>query len=100
MAQSSDFQKVVRSAAKLQQLVPDMVLVGGSAAALHAGHRVSLDHDHVLGDLAERYEAVVDAVKSSWLGHVSAGQSSSNDPDGELGRCAGWYPAASPNKAA
>lgn len=74
MAQSSDFQKVVRSAAKLQQLVPDMVLVGGSASALHAGHRVSLDHDHVLGDLAERYEAVVDAVESSagWATSVRA----------------------------
>ena len=74
MTHSPEFDVVVRSAAKLQELVPDMVLVGGSAAALHAEHRVSLDHDHVLHDLAERYAAVVDAVESSagWATSVRA----------------------------
>lgn len=47
--------EVLASAAKLQTLVPDAVLVGGSAAAFQAGHRDSFDHDHVLTDLAERY---------------------------------------------
>ena len=74
MTHSAEFDAVVRSAAKLQELVPDMVLVGGSAAALHAEHRVSLDHDHVLSDLAERYDAVVDAVEASagWATSVRA----------------------------
>lgn len=40
---------------RLQAVVPDAVLVGGSAAALYAGHRDSFDHDHVLPDLVERY---------------------------------------------
>jgi len=31
--------RVLRSAARLQELVPDTVLVGGSEAALYAGHR-------------------------------------------------------------
>ncbi len=48
------FEDVLEKAAEVQALVPGAVLVGGSAAAVHAGHRVSLDNDHVLADLAER----------------------------------------------
>ena len=63
--------RVLQSAARLQELVPDAVLVGGSAAALYAGHRDSYDHDHVhvLADLANRFEAVLEAVESqdSWV---------------------------------
>ncbi len=55
---------VLRSAARLQQLVPDAVLVGGSAAAFYAEHRDSFDHDHVLVDLAARFDAVLEAVES------------------------------------
>lgn len=66
--------EVLRSAAKLQQVVPDAVLVGGSAEALHAGHRESFDHGHVLADLAERYEAVLEAVEATegWATSVRA----------------------------
>jgi len=35
--------------------VPDAVLVGGSAAAHHADHRVSFDDDHVVTDLRQRF---------------------------------------------
>lgn len=56
--------RVLEAAARLQELVPDAVLVGGSAAALHAGHRDSYDHDHVLPDLADRFDAVLEAVES------------------------------------
>lgn len=55
---------VLRSAARLQTLVPDAVLVGGSAAAVYAGHRLSTDHDHVLPDLADRFDLVLDAIES------------------------------------
>lgn len=58
----------------MQELVPDAVLVGDTAAALHAGHRQSLDHDHVLVDLAERYAEVLEAVEASagWVTNVRA----------------------------
>lgn len=59
-----DFDDVMRSAARLQQLVPDAVLVGGSAAVLYARHRTSYDHDHVLADLAARFDAVLEALES------------------------------------
>lgn len=63
-SQGVTLAQVLKSAARLQRLVPDAVLVGGSAAALHAGHRLSLDHDHVLGDLATRFEQVLEALES------------------------------------
>lgn len=56
--------RVLESAARLQQLVPDAVLVGGSAAAWHAGHRISFDHDHVLADLNQRFDAVLDGLEA------------------------------------
>jgi hypothetical protein len=67
-------ERVLASAARLQEVVPDAVLVGGSAAALHAGHRDSFDHDHVLPDLVERYEAILEAVEATdgWATSVRA----------------------------
>ncbi len=56
--------RILEAAARLQHLVPDAVLVGGSAAALYAGHRDSYDHDHVLTDLAARFDTVLEAVES------------------------------------
>jgi hypothetical protein len=38
---------------------------GGSAAAWHAGHRDSFDHDHVLPDLADRFDLVLDAIEAT-----------------------------------
>lgn len=59
-----DFDDVLRSAARLQNLVPDAVLVGGSAAVLYARHRTSFDHDHALADLGNRFDAVLEALES------------------------------------
>ena len=46
-------------------MIPDAVLVGGSAAALWADHRSSYDHDHVLEDLADRFDAVLQAIEAT-----------------------------------
>ena len=61
--------KVYEAATQLQKLVPDAVLVGGSAVAFYAGHRESDDHDHVVSDLADHYEMVLEAVESQdgWI---------------------------------
>jgi hypothetical protein len=61
---SPELLAVLESAARLQQMVPDAVLVGGSAAALYAGHRDSYDHDHVLADLRDRFDVVLEALES------------------------------------
>jgi hypothetical protein len=71
---NANLKKVLQSAARLQELVPDAVLVGGSAAAWYAGHRESFDHDHVLADLVGRYGQVLEAVEASegWATSVRA----------------------------
>ena len=46
-------EDVFVAAARLQELVPDAVLVGGSAAAHHAGHRISLDDGHIVQNLRD-----------------------------------------------
>lgn len=61
---SPELLAVLESAARLQELVPDAVLVGGSAAALHAGHRDSYAHDHVPADLLDRFDLVLEALES------------------------------------
>lgn len=65
---------VLASAARLQEIVPGAVLVGDAAAAMYARHRESLDHDHVLADLVERYAEVVEAVEATdgWVTSVRA----------------------------
>ncbi len=73
-SRNANLQRVLESAATLQALVPDAVLVGGTAAALYAEHRVSLDHDHVLVDLVARYAEVIETVEASegWATSVRA----------------------------
>jgi hypothetical protein len=56
--------EVLEKAVELQALVPGAVLVGGSAAALHAHHRESRDNDHVVGDLAERFDTILENLEA------------------------------------
>lgn len=60
-----DLNAVFEAAARLQELVPDAVLVGGTAAAFHAGHRVSFDDDHVVMDLCSRFDEVLSALEET-----------------------------------
>jgi len=61
---SYDWEQLLAHAAILQAKIPSAVLIGGTAAALHAGHRISFDHDHVLKDLAEHYDGAIAALES------------------------------------
>jgi hypothetical protein len=59
-----DYESVLEAAARLQELVPDAVLVGGSAAAHHTGHRVSID-DHMVADLRQRFDRILQALEET-----------------------------------
>ena len=59
-----DWDDLLSSAARLQEIVPGAVLVGGTAAAIHAEHRYSADHDHVVVDLREHYAKVLAELES------------------------------------
>ena len=65
VAEPPDFEGVLAAAAHLQELFADAVLVGGSAAAQHAHHRVSFDAGHVVADLRERFDDLLDALEST-----------------------------------
>jgi hypothetical protein len=60
----ADWERLLAQAAMLQTKVPGAVLVGDTAAAVHAGHRISLDHDHVIQDLARNYDSALAALES------------------------------------
>ncbi|MDD2765606.1 MAG: nucleotidyl transferase AbiEii/AbiGii toxin family protein [Opitutaceae bacterium] len=64
MKKEKDFAHVVGAGVALQQQLPwmELVAVGGTAAALHAHHRVSYDVDFVSRGLKENFEKVLNAV--------------------------------------
>ena len=53
------WERVLASLCHFQAVLPDAALVGRTASALYARHRFSFDHDHVLPDLRERFDAVL-----------------------------------------
>lgn len=59
-----DWELVLSAAARLQRILPDAVLVGGTASAIHAEHRFSRDADHVLTDLRQRFDEVLAELES------------------------------------
>jgi len=59
-----DWEQVLSSAARLQRILPDAILVGGTASAVHAEHRFSRDADHILPDLRIRFDDVLAELES------------------------------------
>mgnify|MGYP002640515454 CR=1 FL=1 len=59
-----EWEEVLSSAAHLQRIIPDTVLVGGTAASVYATHRLSTDADHVLVDLQQRFDDVLAELES------------------------------------
>ncbi|HVS62625.1 MAG TPA: hypothetical protein VMT85_03865 [Thermoanaerobaculia bacterium] len=64
-----EWERVLEAASRLQELVPDAVLIGGTAAAHHAGHRRSFGDDHLVSDLRLRFDAVLQALEDTegWI---------------------------------
>jgi hypothetical protein len=60
-----EWERLLSAERHLQALVPGTVLVGGTAAALHAGHRRSMDGDHVLEDLRPRFDGVLATLEAA-----------------------------------
>lgn len=59
-----DWERVLSAASHLQRILPDAVLVGDTASALAAHHRVSVDADHVVTDLRRRFDQVLAQLES------------------------------------
>lgn len=58
-----EWEQLISAAAEFQKLIPGCVLVGGSATAIYAGHRLSIDTDHVLEDLPDRFESLLEFLE-------------------------------------
>ena len=59
----ADWERLLSAERHVQHIVSGAVLVGGTAAALHAGHRISLDGDHVLTSLRDHFDDVLAALE-------------------------------------
>jgi len=59
-----EWELVLSAASRLQLILPDAVLVGGTASAIYAEHRFSRDADHVLTELRPRFDAVLAQLES------------------------------------
>jgi len=60
-----DWEQLLSAAAHLQEILPDATLVGGTAVALFAQHRLSQDADHVLPDLRHRFDQVLAELEAA-----------------------------------
>lgn len=65
MEKLPDWELLLAAERHLQHLVPGAVLVGGTAASIHAGHRVSRDADPVVDDLRERFDEVLATLEAA-----------------------------------
>jgi hypothetical protein len=61
----TDWERLLAAERHVQHLVPGAVLVGKTAAALHATHRFSADGDHVLEDLRTRFDEVLSQLEAA-----------------------------------
>ena len=59
-----DWDAVLSPAARLQGQISEAVLVGGTASAIYAAHRVSYDADHVLLNLKGEFDAILAKLES------------------------------------
>ena len=67
----ADMDEVPRSAERRQHLVPDAVLVEAAAATMHARHRDSSDHDHIVRGSLRHWHRIIDAVRRDPEGPVA-----------------------------
>ena len=63
--QLPEWEQLLSAAARLQAILPAATLVGGTAAAIAAGHRRSMDADHVVAGLVDRFDEVLAELESA-----------------------------------
>ncbi|MDO8494387.1 MAG: hypothetical protein Q7S68_03525 [Deltaproteobacteria bacterium] len=59
-----EWERLLSAQTIFQSNFPESVLVGGTAAALHVGHRTSLDADYILPDLKKRFAEILKQVET------------------------------------
>lgn len=59
-----DWEDVLSASAHLQEIIPEAVLVGGTACVIYARHRISTDADHVVTDLKTHFDNILETLES------------------------------------
>lgn len=60
-----NWEKLIYAASKLQEIIPEAILVGGSAASVHLQHRFSFDADHTVQNLDSNYENILNFLEKT-----------------------------------
>lgn len=68
MKGKEEWENVISNIARINSILPDAVIVGGTAAALYSEHRTSNDTDFVVKDLKERFNDILSTLEavSGW----------------------------------
>lgn len=63
-----EWERLLSAQEIFQSHFPECILVGGTAAALHVHHRISIDADHIIPNLKTRFAEVLQEVEkeSGW----------------------------------
>ena len=68
---NESWEDVISNISRVNTILPDAIIVGGTAAALHVEHRTSYDIDFVVKDLKERFDEILSKLESD-VGWVTA----------------------------
>ncbi len=70
------WERVLAAAAKLQSVIPEAFLVGGTAVGIYSPYRTSRDADHLMPDLLQRCPQVLTRLEAlaGWSTEVVRGQ--------------------------
>jgi hypothetical protein len=60
-----NWEKTLAAGVLAQNLIGNSIAVGGTAATIYAGHRLSSDTDHLLVDLKDDFDAVLNKLSSA-----------------------------------
>lgn len=64
-AEQKEWNEIISAGIKAQTLIEGSIAVGGTAAALYAGHRISRDTDHLLMSLRDNFDEVLEKLGES-----------------------------------
>ena len=64
-AEQKEWNEIIAAGIKAQALIEGSIAVGGTAAALYAGHRISRDTDHLLMSLRDNFDEVLEKLGES-----------------------------------
>ncbi len=60
----AEWEEVISNIARINEILPDAVVVGGTSSAIHAEHRTSNDTDFVVNNLKDKFDEILMSLES------------------------------------